>query len=75
MKTILSENTLIPLSALVVFFGFAAWLTKIDYTGAANAAEIKDIKAAQTADMDKIDYKLEKINEKIDRLLEKQKLR
>jgi hypothetical protein len=75
MKTILTENTLIPISAIVLVFGASAWLTTVWKQGEANASEIKDIKQTQTNDMEKIDYKLEKINEKIDRLLEKQKLR
>lgn len=75
MKTILTENTLIPISAIVLVFGASAWLTTVWKQGEANAAQIQEIKASQSTDMDKIDYKLEKINEKIDRLLEKQKLR
>lgn len=75
MKTILTENTLIPISAIVLVFGASAWLTNVWKQGEANAAQIQEIKQTQSSDMDKIDHKLEKIDEKIDRLLEKQKLR
>ena len=71
MKNILSENTLIPLSALALVFGAAMWLTKIFYTGEANAAQIVEIKSNQEKNMDKVYLKLDTIEEKIDQLRQK----
>ena len=73
--TSINEKTWIPLGAVVVVFGAAAWLTSVHKQGEANANEIIEIKQASEKSSDKIEKKLERIDEKIDRLLEKSKLR
>lgn len=72
---VLTEKTWIPLGAVVIIFGAAAWLTSVHKQGEANASEIVEIKQANEKSSDKIEKKLEKIDEKVDRLLEKSKLR
>lgn len=73
--TTLTESTLIPIGAVVLVFGFAMWMTKIFYQGEANAQDISSIKAQTIHDIDKIDKKLERIEDKVDRLLSNPKLR
>jgi len=73
VKTI-TENTLIPLSAIALVFGAAMWLTTIFRQGEANANEIKEIKESKSHDLEKIETKIDKINDKVDRLLQERKL-
>lgn len=68
---ILSERTLIPASALLLVFSASAWLTTVWKQGEANAAQIQEVKADQSRNIDKIYEKLDKISDKIDALLEK----
>jgi len=71
----INEKTWIPLGAVVIIFGAAAWLTSVHKQGEANANEIVEIKQDNEKYLDKIEKKLERIDEKVDRLLDKSKLR
>lgn len=62
--SIISNNTLIPLSAASVIFFAAMWVTSISEQGKANAAQIQEVKVD-------ISEKLDKIEAKVDRLIEK----
>jgi hypothetical protein len=62
--SIFSEKTLIPASVLSVIFGGAMWLTTIWVKGEANAAEIAEFK-------DTVWKKLDRIEDKLDRIIEK----
>jgi formyltetrahydrofolate synthetase len=68
---VLSERTLIPISAISLVVGASMWLTSVWKQGEANAAQIQEMKANQAHDNDRIYDQLEKINEKLDRLIEK----
>lgn len=67
----LTESTLIPISAIGLIFGAAAWVTTIYKQGEANAKEIAEIKDARSHDIEKIEVKLDRINDKLDRLIER----
>jgi len=62
--SIFSEKTLLPVSVLSVIFGGAVWLTTIWLKGEANAAEIVEFK-------DQVGKKLDRIEDKLDRIIEK----
>jgi len=70
-KSILDEKTLIPIGAVTLIFGAAVWLSSVWYQGDVNAAQIQELKSNQDRDMDKVYEKLDKIDSKIDRLMEK----
>jgi hypothetical protein len=70
-KSILDEKTLIPIGAVSLIFGAAVWLSSVWYQGDVNAAQIQEIKATQERDLDKVYNKLEKIDSKIDHIMEK----
>jgi hypothetical protein len=69
--TKLDSSTLIPLGALSLVFGAAMWLTSIWKQGEANASQIQEVKHDQEKNLDKVYQKLEKIDGKIDQLMEK----
>lgn len=68
---VISEKTLIPIGALSVIVGAVMWLTSVWKQGDANAAQIQDIKATQQHENDRIYDKLDKMDAKIDHLLDK----
>lgn len=43
----ITEDTLVPLSFIIVFAGMVSWLTTMNNTGEANAAAIKAINSQQ----------------------------
>jgi hypothetical protein len=69
---ILSEKTLVPVSAISLIIAASMWLTSIWRQGEANAAQISDVKAIQLRENDKIYRELEKINDKLDRMMERE---
>jgi TolA-binding protein len=73
MSKVLTENTLIPISAITIVFGAALWLTSIYKQGEVNAQQITEIKNQKTAEFDKLEQKIDRLNEKIDRVLERLK--
>lgn len=70
-KVILNERTLIPVGAIAAIIGASMWLTNIWFQGEANAQQIEEVKATEALHYEKIDVKLDKMNDKIDRLLER----
>lgn len=71
METVLNKKTLVPVGAMAVVFSAAALITTIYNQGNANASQIQEAKIQQQSDMDKVDNKLNKISDKLDRLIEK----
>jgi len=71
----ITPSTFIPIGAVIVVFGAAAWLTSVYRQGEVNANEITQLKQDNEKSLDKIEEKLERIDQKVDRLLEKSKLR
>lgn len=70
-RTILSQETLVPIGLIGVIFGAAMWLTSIWKQGEANASQIVEVKQNHDKNMDRIYDKLEKIADKLDHLIEK----
>jgi hypothetical protein len=64
-KTILSENTLIPISLLVTLLFFSAWLTSVYAQGLKNSEHIVELKQDRKDDMDYIRQELRDIKELI----------
>lgn len=60
---ILDEKTLVPVTVIGVVFGAAMWLTSMWKQGEVNAAQIQELKTD-------IATKLDKIEAKVDRLIE-----
>ena len=79
MKNILSETTLMPLSLIVLILGGviggAAWMTKVEALANTTSVDLKDYKSERRLVDDKLENKIDKLNEKLDRLLELQKTR
>ncbi len=71
-KTI-SEGTLIPISLLVTLLLFSAWLTTVYAQGLSNNNAIVEIKAVHEKNIDKVYEKLGKIEDKIDKIIERSK--
>ena len=67
---VLTQNTLIPLSAIMVVVGATGWLTTVWRQGEANAAQIQEVKVTQKADNDRLFDELHRISDKLDRLIE-----
>jgi hypothetical protein len=65
-RTILGQDTLVPISVIAVVFGACVWLTTVWAQGHDNAASIIDLKAQQDKNLDKIEIKLEKIESKLE---------
>jgi hypothetical protein len=68
MKTLLNESTLMPVSLVIIVIAVAAWMTKIEQNANATGIELKEFKGDTKASYERIDNKLEKMDEKIDRL-------
>lgn len=71
-KTI-SESTLVPISMLITLLLFSAWLTNVWADGQANKFNIQELKNQQKDDVQYFRDQVEKMNEKLDRILSKQK--
>jgi hypothetical protein len=69
--TVLTRETLIPIGFLTLVFGAAMWLTSMWKQGEVNASQIKEIKVDQERNNDKIYDRLGRIEDKLDRLIEK----
>lgn len=69
--SVISEKTLVPIGLISVVVGCVVWLTTVWRQGEANAAQIQEVKDSQRHDNDRIYEKLDKIDAKIDDLLEK----
>jgi len=71
MSSHISDKTWIPIGSIAVVFGASMWITAVWLQGVANAEELKSFKEDVSKKDDKIYYKLEKMDEKIDKILEK----
>lgn len=69
--TILTQRTLVPVGIVTIVFGASMWLTSVWKQGEANAAQIQEIKLQHDKNIDKVYQQLEKISDKLDRLIEK----
>ena len=69
--TKLSEGTLIPISLLITLLLFSAWLTTVYAQGVSNSNAIGELKVQRHEDVDYFRDQVEKINAKLDRILEK----
>ena len=58
----ISESTLLPISFVIILFGFVAWLTNLHANTTANGGDITEIKQSQIIYNDKLDQVLEKLN-------------
>jgi hypothetical protein len=67
-KTILGSDTLIPIGAVSVVFGACIWLTTIWAQGNANAMSIAEVKVQREKDVDKLDQRLERIDNKLEEI-------
>lgn len=67
----ISEKTWIPVSAVTIIFAAAVWLTTVWRQGDANAQQLVELKNDIDKKDERIYLKLEKINDKLDMLLEK----
>jgi hypothetical protein len=70
---VLSEKTLIPISAIGLVIGAAMWITAVYAQGEENAKAILEIKSQREKDSDRIYHELELVNDKLDRLIERTK--
>jgi hypothetical protein len=71
MKPILlSNNTYVSITLLSGIFGFALWMTASYVTSKETRAQVVEIKQQREKDIDRIEYKLEKINAKLDKIQE-----
>lgn len=61
MKKI-SEQTLVPVSMVLILFGFISWLTTLYNETKANGSEISEIKSEQRIYNQKLDRIMEKLN-------------
>lgn len=67
----ITENTLIPVSLVIVLAGGILWLTTIQSQGEVNTVSIQEIKDRREEDVGRIDRRLERIESKLDTLIEK----
>lgn len=65
---LITENTAIPISLLLVILGGAAWLTSIYFTGQANSAQIQELKSDQSQEFLRLNQSLEDIRERLSRI-------
>ena len=72
-KTVLNQDTLMPIGAVTIIFGACIWLTSIWKQGEVNAAQIVEMKSENEKSIDRMYEKLTKIEDKIDLLMEKTK--
>lgn len=70
-KTILSNETLVPVGMLSIIFGFCMWLTTVWATGQDNSKDISEMKIQRRVDMEELKKEIDKISEKLDRLIER----
>jgi hypothetical protein len=67
----ITENTLVPISLLVTLLLFSAWLTTVWAQGLKNAENIDKIEVNRKEDVQYFRDQVEKMNDKLDRILEK----
>lgn len=75
MKSLFNEGTLMPVSMVLLIIAAAAWMTKVEQNANATSLDLKEFKYDTKEHYEKFEAKLDKMNEKIDRLLENQKAR
>lgn len=68
-KTVLSEETLVPIGLLITLLLFSAWLTNVWANGVTVNEKVHKLEERQEKENDKINYQLEKLNAKMDELL------
>jgi hypothetical protein len=73
METIISEKTLIPISAIAVLIGGVFWISSMYAQGRENANAIIGIKQEQKELKVEIREDLRRLEDKIDLLLERKK--
>ena len=61
MKKILDENTLVPISLLIIIIGFVYWLSTVALNGEANTDDIREIKTEHGASLKEINASLQSI--------------
>jgi hypothetical protein len=71
-RTILNNETLIPVGMISIIFVFCMWLTNVWANGQSNTRDISEIKIQRKEDITEIKTQLEKLNEKMDRIINKQ---
>jgi hypothetical protein len=70
-SSVISEKTLIPLSAISVVIGASMWLTSVWKQGEATAQELSEFKKTTHIAEERIYRELEKINYKLDKIMDK----
>lgn len=68
-KTVLNEETLVPIGLLITLLLFSAWLTNVWATGIKVDEKVQKLEQRQEKENDKINYQLEKLNNKMDEVL------
>jgi enamine deaminase RidA (YjgF/YER057c/UK114 family) len=71
--SIVSEKTLIPVSLLTVVMGGVFWLSSMYAKTNANAEAIVEIKDQTRQDREHLDRRLNRIEAKLDRVIERRK--
>jgi hypothetical protein len=66
----ITENTLLPISLVIILAGGIMWLSSVWHQGNANAHSISELKEQRKYDREEIMRKLEIIDAKLDRTLE-----
>jgi hypothetical protein len=64
---ILDEKTLVPVTVVGVVFGAAMWLTSMWKQGEVNAAQIQELKTDIATKLDKIEAKVDRLIEKLEK--------
>lgn len=70
MSNIITKNTLVPISLVVVIISASSWMTTIWYTGNANAAVIKEIQTSSFKKDSEVIKVLGEIKERLARIEE-----
>lgn len=68
-RTVLNQETLIPIGAVVLLFSFSAWMTTVWANGIQTKEQLLKLEERQEREIDKTNYQLEKLNSKMDELL------
>lgn len=68
---VIGESTLIPISFLITLLLFSAWLTSVYAQGLSNSVAIGELKVQRKDDTEYFRGQVDKINEKLDRILQK----
>lgn len=63
--SVLSKETLVPISLVISGIGFVVWLTTMFMQGNANAHDIREIKAKSAQNNDKVFDELKEINRRL----------